>query len=67
MAKDPKDLVRQIVSQVGKQEARRLLVATGISISASDKLVGQRYANEVGLLVKKAIMEAYEMCKKRSA
>jgi hypothetical protein len=64
MAKDPKELVKQLAQQVGKHEARRLLVEEGVSTSTAEKLVGARYKNEVGLLIKDAVLRALESAKR---
>ncbi len=64
MIKDPKKTVRDIADQVGKQEARRLLVVEGISTSMADKLVADRYGSEVRQLVRQAIGRALEAAKK---
>ncbi len=67
MVKDPKLLVKQIANHVGKHGARRLLVDEGISTSTADKLVGNRYSNEVGQLVTQAIHRAYEVAKRQAS
>lgn len=58
MVKDPKKLIKQLTSQVGKPEAKRLLISEGISISTADKLVREVYKNEVGLLIRAAVLRA---------
>jgi hypothetical protein len=67
MVKDPKVLVKEIASRVGKHGARKLLVDAGISTSTADKLVGDRYASEVKELTRQAILRAHEACKKAAS
>jgi hypothetical protein len=67
MTKDPKKVVMEIAQQVGKHGARKLLVDEGVSTSTADKLVTNRYPNEVGQLVKQAILRAYEVAKRQAS
>lgn len=67
MIKDPKKIVKEITNQLGKHEARRLLVDEGLSTSIAEKLVGNRYQNEVGQLVRQAILKAYDASKKTAS
>lgn len=67
MVKDPKKLIIEIANHVGKHEARRLLVDEGVSTSTADKLVTNRYKNEVGQLIRQAILKAYEAYKKEAS
>lgn len=64
MVKDPKKVVLEIAQQVGKHEAQRLLVDEGVSTSTAQKLVANRYKNEVGQLIKQAILRAHEAAKR---
>jgi hypothetical protein len=64
---DIKNLVREIAKLVGTPEAKRLLVTEGISISVADKLVGNRYDSEVGLLIGQAVGRALAVAKQKSA
>lgn len=67
MNKDPKKVVMEIANHVGKHDARKLLVDEGISTSTADKLVANRYKNEVGQLIKQAILRAYEVSKRQAS
>lgn len=65
--RDPKELVQELAESLGKNEAKKFLVAEGISTSTADKLVGNRYASEVRGLVQQAIIRACESARKRIA
>lgn len=65
--KDPKEEALELANQVGKPEARRLLVVAGISPHTADKLISGRYTSEVGLLVGAAIQRAIEAAKSGAA
>lgn len=67
MRKDPKDVVTEMVNQVGRHDARRLLVNEGISVSTAEKLVSGRYQPQVGYLITLAVMRAYEEAKLRAS
>lgn len=67
MVKDPKKLIKELSAQVGRPEAKRLLVSEGISISTADKLVRDVYKNDVGLLIQDAIRRAIEASKQRAS
>ncbi len=67
MVKDPKAVVKEIATHVGKHDARKLLVNEGISTSTADKLVANRYSNEVGQLIKQAILRAYAVAKRQAS
>lgn len=67
MVKNPKKLVKELSAQVGRPEAKRLLVVEGVSISTADKLVRDVYKNEVGLLIQAAILKAVEASKKQAS
>lgn len=58
MAKDPKKIVEEIVKQVGKRQAQKLLVEADISNSVASKLVHGLYPSRVGVLVGAAIERA---------
>jgi hypothetical protein len=60
---DPKKLVLELAKQIGKGEARRLLVEEGVSTSTAEKLVGERYESEVRGLVRAAILRAMQAAK----
>lgn len=66
MSKDPKDLVKEIVSKVGKPKAERILIACDVSPSTAGKLVRGTYASEVGALVAAAIAKAMSVADKAS-
>lgn len=65
MLKDPKIIVRELASQVGKHEAQKLLVDEGVSTSTAQKLVSDRYKPEIKELVRQAIGRAIEAAKSR--
>jgi hypothetical protein len=67
MMKDPKELVRKLTQQVGKHEAKRLLVDEGVSTSTADKLVADRYKSEVKELIRKAIVGAVGKAKAKAS
>lgn len=64
MVKDPKTLVAELRSLVGKRESRRLLENEGVNPSTSEKLVGDRYPSEVGFKVYRAIERAHSKAKR---
>ncbi len=55
---DPKAAVKELVNQVGKLEAQRMLIAANVSPSASYKLTNSNYPSVVGALMGAAIMRA---------
>lgn len=67
MVKDPKDTVQEIVSELGKAKAERLLIAHDVSPSAAGKLVRGTYASEVGALLSAAIERARVAARKSRA
>ncbi len=67
MIKDPKKLIKELASQVGRPEAKRLLVTEGISVSVADKLVRDVYKSDVGLLVQDAISRAIKAAKAKAS
>lgn len=68
MAKrDPKESVQQLAAQVGKPKARQFLVAAGVSTSAADKLLRDKYPWEIGLLLGAAIERACESARENVA
>jgi hypothetical protein len=67
MVKDAKKAVMEITSRVGKHGACKLLVGEGISTSTAEKLVANRYANEIGQLVRQAIFRAHEASKNQAS
>ena len=67
MAKDPKEIVKQLVARVGEHDARVLLISEGLSTSIADKLVFNRYGeHRMQQLTKMAIERALEASKKVS-
>lgn len=59
--------VKAWATQIGKSEARRLLVVAGVSPHTADKLIGGRYPSEVGLLMGAAIERAIEASKQAAS
>lgn len=60
MAKDPKDMVQEIIQLVGKQRARKLLILEDASTSTAIKLVEGTYPYTPGALIAAAIKRARE-------
>ena len=67
MIKGQDDLIDEVVLLVGKPEARRLLVAEGVSVSTATKLIGGKYESVFGLLLKRAVQSALENAKKQAS
>lgn len=65
--KNLKKDIADLAKRVGKPEARRLLVVAGISPHTADKLIGERYPSEVGILVGAAIQRAIEASKQEAS
>lgn len=63
MSKDPKKVVEEIVSMVGKPKAERLLIAEEVSPSMATKLVGGKYRWDVSPLYAAAIERARRAAK----
>lgn len=65
--KDMKKAVVMWAEQVGKPEARRHLVVAGISPHTADKLVGNRYPSELGILMCAAVERAMRASKQQAS
>lgn len=60
MSKDPKAVVVEIISLIGKTEAERLLIEMKISPSMAAKLVRGKYKSELKALSASAIRAALQ-------
>lgn len=64
---DYKAAVKELVNQVGKLEAQKLLIAAGVSPSAAYKLTNNNYPSEIGGLLGAAIMRAIAASKQKAS